>query len=131
MASIAVADSPAPLVKSPLSSLRPSPKQQRTPSVPNLSSLSMARSTVRAAFRVSSSVKPIGFHHAVQNLAVVHADDVLAARNAQGFHGVGHHHAHLSIRLDAGRADRVGVELHELAEPPGPGFSLRNTQPAR
>ena len=29
---------------------------------------------------------------------------------------VGRHHAHLGIGGDARRADRVGVELHELAE---------------
>ena len=54
--------------------------------------------------------------HAVQHLAVVDADDVVAARDAERFHHVGHHHRHFGVGGDARRADRVGVELHELAE---------------
>ena len=48
---IVSASSPAPLVKSPLSSLRPSPSSARTPSGPSRSSLSIALSTVAAARR--------------------------------------------------------------------------------
>src|SRR5690606_8334591 len=53
---------------------------------------------------------------AVQNLTVVDADDIIAACDAKRFQYVGHHHAHFRIGGDVGRADRVGVELHELAE---------------
>ena len=55
-------------------------------------------------------------HDAVEHLAVVDADDVLAARDAELLQRVGGHHAHLRIGGDGSRADRVGVELHELAE---------------
>ena len=49
--------SPAPLVKSPLSSLRPAPNSARTPSSPSRSSLSMARRTMprSASNRVGSA----------------------------------------------------------------------------
>jgi len=73
----------------------------------------------QAAFFVCFAPKPDGLKNAVQDLPVVDPDDILTALNSEGFHRVRHHHAHLCVRLDAGRADRVGVELHELAEPAG------------
>ena len=62
------------------------------------------------------STKVGGFHDTVDDLAVIHPDHIVAARNAERFHRIGHHHAHFGVRLDTGGADRVGVELHELAE---------------
>ncbi len=38
------------------------------------------------------------------------------ALEAEPLHRVGGHHADFRIRGDGGRADRIGVELHELAE---------------
>ena len=65
---------------------------------------------------------PCRLHHAVEHLAVVDADDVVTTRDAQRFHGVGHHHAHFGIGLDARCANNIGVELHELAETAGAGL---------
>ena len=41
----------------------------------------------------------------------------MPALDAEGFHGIGHHHAGFGVGLDARRTDGVGIELHELAEP--------------
>ena len=59
--------------------------------------------------------QPDRLHHAVEHLAVVDLDHIVAARDAERFHAVGGHHADFGVGGDAGRADRVGVELHELA----------------
>jgi len=50
---------PAPLVKSPLSSLRPAPSSACTPSGPSRSSLSIARSTVSRRAALSPPPRPI------------------------------------------------------------------------
>ena len=55
-------------------------------------------------------------HHAVQNLAVVHPHDVVAARDADLFQRVGQHGADLGVGGDGGGADGVGIALIELAE---------------
>ncbi len=56
---ILASSKPAPLVKSPESTLRPAPSSNATPSVPNLSNLSIDRITVRRVPRSPSSCKPI------------------------------------------------------------------------
>src|SRR5262249_49354522 len=58
--------------------------------------------------------KPDRLHHPVEDFSVVDPDDIGAAGYAEALHGVGGHHADLGIGRDRGRADRVGVELHEL-----------------
>src|SRR3569833_2074230 len=65
------------------------------------------------------AAKPDRLHHAVEDLAVVALDRVVAARNAQRFHCIRGHHAHLGIRGRRAGADRVGIELHELAKAAG------------
>jgi hypothetical protein len=57
-----------------------------------------------------------GLQHAVEHLAVVDLDDVIAAPDAKPLERVGRHHADFRIGGHGGRAHRVGVELHELAE---------------
>ena len=57
--------------------------------------------------------------HAIEHLSVVDLDHVIAALDAERFQRVGREHAHLGIRRDALGADRIGVELHELAEAAG------------
>ena len=54
--------------------------------------------------------------HAIENLAAADLHHIVAARNAEGLERVGGEHAQLGIGGDRGGADRVGVELHELAE---------------
>ena len=80
-----------------------------------------------AARRLVVACKPDRLHHAVENLAIVDLDEVVAARNSKLFQGVGGHHAHFGVGDDAGRADRIGVELHELTRTTRTGFSLRKT----
>ena len=69
------------------------------------------------------------FQHAIKHFAIVDLDDVLPARDAERFERVGGEHAELGVGGDARGADRVGVELGELAEAPRPGFSFRHTGP--
>ena len=69
-----------------------------------------------------SPFEPRGFEHAVEHLAVVDLDDVVAALDAEALHGVGGHHADFSVRRDGGRSHSIGVELHELAEAAGAGL---------
>ncbi len=73
------------------------------------------------------AAEPDRLHHAVEDLAVVDLDHVVAAADADPLQRVGGHHADLGIRRDGGCADDVGVELHELAEAAGARFSLRKT----
>jgi hypothetical protein len=61
-------------------------------------------------------------HDAIEDFSVVDLDDVVAALDPDALEGVGRHHADLGVGRDRGRADRVGVELHELAEAPRPGL---------
>ena len=56
------------------------------------------------------------FERPVEDLAVVDLHHIAAAGNAERFHGIRRHHAHLGIGGRRRRADGVGVELHELAE---------------
>ena len=97
--------SPAPLVKSPLSSLRPSPRSiADLLRGANLSSLSIARSTVRRAAGFVAGADRL--HHAVEHLAVVDLDDVVAALDAERLHRVGSEHADLGIGRDRSRYRR-------------------------
>ncbi len=106
-------------MKSPLSSLRPSPKQKPHALGAELVELVDGAQHRQAPPGILLAAEPDRFHDAVEHLAVVNPDHVVAARDAQRLHRVGHHHAHLGIRLDAGGAHRIGVELHELAEAAG------------
>ncbi len=76
----------------------------------------MARSTTRRRPASSGSAEADRLHHAVENLAVVDLDAIVAARDAELLQRVGGHHAEFGVGGGAGRADRVGVELQELAE---------------
>ena len=78
----------------------------------------MARSTA-SCWRVVGDAS--GLEHAVQHLPVVDLHHVLPGQ-AERVHRVGHHHAHLGVGFGTGGADRVGVELHELAEAAGAGL---------
>ena len=105
----------APLVKSPDSSLRPSPSNARTPALaPSRSNLSIARRTVprfcwyRTPGCQLPARRPAAF-------AVVELDDVVAALQAQGFQRVGQHHQQFGIGGGRVAAHRVGVELGEFA----------------
>ena len=69
---------------------------------------------------VRFAAKPDRLHHAIEHLAVVDLDHVVAARDPQRLEAVGGHHANLGVSGGRRRADRVGVELHELAEAPRP-----------
>ncbi len=79
----------------------------------------MARSTMSFCSSVVDASRCL--KHTVQHLAVVDPHHILAGQ-AQRVHDVGHHHAHFGVGLGAGRADGVGVELHELAEAAGAGL---------
>ena len=118
---MAPASRPAPLVKSPLSSLRPSPSSWLHAAGAQPVEL-VDRAQHRETFaRVGLAAEADGFEHAVEHLAVVHLDHVLAFE-AERFHGVGRHHADLGVRRRRRATHRVGVELHELAEAAGAGL---------
>ncbi len=55
-------------------------------------------------------------HDAVEHFPRIDLDDVLPARDAEFLDRVGGHHAHLGVGGDRGGADRIGIELHKLAE---------------
>ena len=84
----------------------------------------MARKTVRRCCALFVLTKPDGHHDAIENLAVVDPDHIVAALDANGFHDVGHHHAHFGIRRANRRANRIGVELGELAKTARAGFFI-------
>ena len=65
---------------------------------------------------VCVAAKVDGFHQAIQHLAVIHLDDIVAALNAQSLHRIRRHHADLGIGRHRGASDRIGIELHELPE---------------
>ena len=59
-------------------------------------------------------------HGAVQHLAIVDADQIVAARDPRRLQRLGEHGADLGVRRDRGGADGVGVALVELPEAPRP-----------
>src|SRR5262249_46046608 len=67
---------------------------------------------------IRSPAEPGRLQHPIEHLAVVHLHHVAAARDAERFHRIGGHHAHLGIGGHRRGADGVGVELHELAKAP-------------
>ncbi len=64
------------------------------------------------------------FHHAVEHLAIVDFDQVVATPDAQRLEAIGGHHAHLGVGGRGRRPDGVGVELHELAVAPRSGLLI-------
>ncbi len=72
--------SSAPLVKSPLSSLRPSPKQLLHAFDAKPIELVDRAQHREPLARILFAAKPDRFHHAIEHLAVVHLHHVLAAR---------------------------------------------------
>ena len=78
----------------------------------------MARSTVIFLLKSAGSAGPDAdlLQNAVEHLAVVELDHVLAARDAELLQRIGHQHAGFGVGGDVVGADRIGIELHELAE---------------
>ncbi len=73
---------PAPLVKSPLSSLRPSPRRARTPSTQGGPACRWRAGRCHVRRRICRGRRgqdACHLHHAVQHLAIVDADDEIAA----------------------------------------------------
>ena len=69
-------------------------------------------------------------HDSVQHLAVVDADQVVAARDAGGLERLAEHRAHLGVGGDARRSRRCRRRTGRTGgSGPGPGFSLRQTGP--
>ena len=62
------------------------------------------------------------FHDTIKNFPIIHLHHIRAARNPQSLHRIRGHHAHFGVGGGRGRPDRVGVELHELAEAAGAGL---------
>ena len=108
--------SPAPLVKSPLSSLRPRPSKRAHAFGAKPVELVDRAQDGQPPSRVLLAAEPDRLHHAVEHLAVVDLDHVVAALDPERLQAIGGHHADLGIGGRRRRADRVGVELHELAE---------------
>ena len=106
----------APLVKSPDSSLRPPPSSSAHALGAEAVELVDGAQHDEAAPGVLRAAEADRLHHAVENLAVVDLHAIVAARDAELLQRVGRHHAQFGVGGGAGRADRVGVELQELAE---------------
>ena len=106
-------------MKSPLSSLRPYPKQQAHAIDAKPVELIDRAQDGQPPPGIGVAAKPDRLHQSVEHLAIVDLDDVVAARDPQRLEAIGGHHADFRIRRRRRRADRVGVELHELAEAPG------------
>ena len=56
-----------------------------------------------------------GFKHAVQNLAIIDADQIIPAWNAHGFQCIRQHRANFRIRRDRSRSNRIRIALIKLA----------------
>ena len=69
-----------------------------------------------AAAGVLDAVEPHGLHHPVQHLAAVDFNHIIAALDAEPLQRVGGHHADFGVGGGRGGPNRIGVELHELAE---------------
>ena len=61
-----------------------------------------------------------GVEHAVQHLAVVHPDQVVAARNPDDLHAIRQHGADLGVGSHARRADCICIALIKLTKPARP-----------
>ena len=72
--------------------------------------------------RVGRVQDPRNLHHPVQNLPVVHPDDVIPPRDPHCLERIGQHRADLGIRGHACRSHRIRIALIELPEPPRPGL---------
>ena len=107
-------------MKSPLSSRRPAPSSARDAGLAQPVELVDRphddAAAVRVALRVVGVEHARDLHDAVQHLAVVDADRVVAARDAGGLQRLAEHRADLGVGGDRGGADGVGVALVELAE---------------
>jgi hypothetical protein len=68
-------------------------------------------------------------HHAVEDLAVVDAHDIVPARDSCGLEAVRQHRADLGIGGDGGRAHGIRIALVELAEPPRAGLLVAPDRP--
>ena len=93
-------------------------QQLRTPSGPSRSACRW-REHDEAAARVLLAGKADRLVHAIEHLAAVDLDDVVAAGDPQALHGV-RGIMQIGVGGRRGGADGVGVELHELRERPGP-----------
>ena len=69
--------------------------------------------------------------HPIQHLPTIDLDYIVAALHAQRFQRIRRQHAHLGVRRDAVRANRVGIKLHELAEAPRAGLFIAVDIPER
>ena len=116
--SIAAGARPAPRVKSPLSSRRPAPSRAATPVGAEPVELVDGAQHRQPPAGIVRAAEADRLHDPVEHLAVVDLDDVIAAPDAEPLHAVGRHQAHLGIGRDRAGADRIGVELQELPEPP-------------
>jgi len=110
---------------------RPAPKQKSHAFRAKLVQLVDRPQHLQPAPRILVTAKTYRLQHAVEHLAVVDADNVVATLDAERLHHVSHHHRHFGIRRDAWRADGIGVELHELAEAAGAGLLVAEHQPER
>ena len=72
----------------------------------------------QTARRKLISRKAGGFHDAVKNLPVVDLDHIVATLDAERLERIRRQHANLGICRDAVGANRIGIELHELAIAP-------------
>ena len=70
-------------------------------------------------------------HHPVQDLPVVHPDDVVPARDPHGLERIRQHRADLGIRRHARRPHGVRVALIELPESPRPRLLVAPNGPHR
>ncbi len=108
---------PRPLSKIPALVLAPRPEQRPHALRPEPVELIDGPQHRQPPPRVLGAAEADGFHHAVEHLAVVDLHDIGPARDAERLHAVRRHHADLGVRRRGRRPHRVGVELHELAEP--------------
>ena len=75
------------------------------------------------------SSSPADLHDAVQHLAIVDADRVVAARDPRRLQRLAQHRAHLGVRRDGRRPHGVRIALVELPEPPRPRLLVAPDRP--
>ena len=128
---MAPASRPAPLVKSPLSSLRPSPSSWLHAADAEPVELVDRAQHGETLAGIGLAAEADGFEHAVEHLAVVHLDHVLPRGMPSA--------SMVSAAIMQISASAAGDALPTVSasncmnwrKRPGPGFSLRNTQPKR